>query len=165
MTEPVNTLQMFHINVNCSDFDRSLAFYRLIGFRQVVDFEASADGPRRTFGEKGLGPVLGLPDDCDGRAALLALGDDPRATRLDLIEWRRPDSAPAGRRDLAQLGFARLCLKVKNCQALYDALTAAGHRPYSPPTLIELAGSYEYVFCCEDPDGAVIEFMQFLPAR
>ena len=85
-----NALQIFHININCSDFARALAFYQLIGFREVLDF--SADSDRRTFGERGLGPVLGLPDDCAGRAMLLALGGDPRATRLDLIEWRRPRS-------------------------------------------------------------------------
>ena len=31
-----NALQIFHVNVNCSDFDRSLAFYKTIGFKDNV---------------------------------------------------------------------------------------------------------------------------------
>jgi len=43
-----NALQIFHVNVNCSDFDRSLAFYKTIGFREYLDFAVVDDG--RTFG-------------------------------------------------------------------------------------------------------------------
>jgi catechol 2,3-dioxygenase-like lactoylglutathione lyase family enzyme len=161
MTEKPNVLQIYHININCSDFDRSLAFYELIGFRRVVDFSQKDGKPLPSLGEAGLGPILGLPSNCAARAELLTLGDDPRATRLDLIEWTTPRSPPATPRNLSHLGMARLCLKVRDCQPLYEALTAHGYKVYSPPTLIELAGVREYVFCCEDPDGTVIEFMQF----
>src|SRR5689334_8412825 len=99
MTQPTtadgrpNVLQMYHININCSDFERALKFYELIGFRRIVDFNRRNDGSATpTFGAGGLGPILNLPDNCAGRAALLALGDDPRATRLDLIEWQVPRS-------------------------------------------------------------------------
>jgi predicted enzyme related to lactoylglutathione lyase len=93
---------------------------------------------------------------------LLTLGDDPRSTRLDLIEWTRPVSKPRRRDDLTQLGFARICLKVKSCDVVYQRLLAAGIESYTPPTRIELGGSYQIVFCCEDPDGTVIEFMEFV---
>ena len=162
MSDKANVLQMYHININCSDFERSLAFYQLLGFRQIVDFNQLPSGPAPSFGELGLGPVLGLPNNCAGRAALLALGDDPRATRLDLIEWKQPRSPRKMFEDLVYLGIARVCLKVRDCQALYEILLAHGCKMYSPPTLIELAGTHEIVFCCEDPDGTVIEFMQFL---
>ena len=46
MTKPKrNTLQIFHVNVNCSDFDRSLAFYKTIGFEEFLDI-SKADGGR-----------------------------------------------------------------------------------------------------------------------
>jgi catechol 2,3-dioxygenase-like lactoylglutathione lyase family enzyme len=155
-----NTLQIFHININCSDFDRSRAFYELIGFRPFLDF--GADDDTRTFGERGIGKVLGLPDDAAGRAMLLSLGGDPRATRLDLIEWTQPRSKPRVREDLTKLGLARICLKVRSCDEVYRKLCAAGFESYTPPTRIELGGSYQVVFCCEDPDGTVIEFMEFV---
>lgn len=161
MAERGNALQIYHININCSDFDRALAFYSLLGFRLLVDLTREGEAEAPDFGAVGLGPVLRLPQDCAGRAGLLALGDDPRATRIDLIEWRRPVAGPRVARDLAQLGMARLCLKVRDAQALHDVLVAHGHVVYSPPTPIPLAGTLPLVFCCEDPDGTVIEFMQF----
>jgi glyoxylase I family protein len=157
-----NALQIFHINVNCSDFERSLAFYKLLGFEEILDFSAADSGRPRTFGEVGLGPLFRLPADCDGRAKFLMLGDDQRATRLDLIEWKNPRPDPPPKRTLAHLGVARICLKVKDCADLHVKLKAGGYDVYSPPTLIDLGGTREYVFCCEDPDGVVIEFMQFV---
>jgi glyoxylase I family protein len=153
--------RFFHVNVNCTNFERSLAFYRLIGFEVVLDF-ATAPGSHRSFGEAGLGPILGLPENCDGRAALLALSDDRNATRLDLIEWKSPVVPARKRQGLAQPGIARLCLKTSDADAVYARLIAAGHHAYSPPIQVSLGGSRIKVFCVEDPDGAVIEFMQFL---
>jgi len=153
--------QIFHINVNCSDFDRSLAFYRLVGFEVILDF-AATPGSHLSFGEAGLGPILGLPDDCEGRAALLAFSDDRRATRLDLIEWKSPVVPARRRENLAQPGVARICLKTSDADAVHARLAAAGYRAYSPPTRLALGGSLLKVFCVEDPDGVVIEFMQFL---
>jgi glyoxylase I family protein len=161
-TSKRNALQIFHINVNCSDFERSLAFYTLIGFREILDFAAAEKGRPRTFGEVGLGPLFRMPPDCDGRAVLLMLGDDKRATRLDLIEWKNPKSERPPKRTLSHLGVARICLKVRNCADLHAKLVAGGYDVYTPPELIELGGTRQYVFCCEDPDGVVVEFMQFI---
>jgi glyoxylase I family protein len=155
--------RFFHVNVNCTIFERSLAFYRLIGFEVVLDFRTAPDS-HRTFAEVGLGPILGLPGNCDGRAALLALSDDRRAMRLDLIEWKSPVVTAPRRENLAQPGIARICLKTTDADAVHARLSAAGHRAYSPPIQVSLGGSLIKVFCVEDPDGAVIEFMQFLGA-
>ena len=157
MSSAANVHRLFHINVNCMDFDVSLAFYQRLGFKTVLEFD-----PLTTFGEAGLGPILGLPDDCRGRAALLALGDQPHAPRLDLIEWRSPQVPKGAPPNLARPGFGRICLKLRDADALHAELVAAGHTPYSPPTRISLAGSDIKVFCVEDPDGVVIEFMEFL---
>ena len=152
--------RFFHINVNCTNFERSLAFYRLIGFEVILDF-ATGPGSHRSFGEVGLGPILGLPDNCDGRAALLALSDDSHATKLDLIEWKSPIVHGRKRQGLAEPGIARICLKTTDADAVHARLIAAGHHAYSPPIQVSLGGSRIKVFCVEDPDGAVIEFMQF----
>lgn len=153
-----NTLQIFHVNLNCRDLDRSRAFYELIGFRVVNDFGTDA----QSFAEIGLPPILRLPEDCDARAVLMALSDDPRATRLDLIEWKRPESEYVAKGDLARIGLGRLCLKVRDCCELHDKLEAAGHEPCSAPLEIVMGGSRQLVFCVDDPDGTVVEFMQFL---
>jgi glyoxylase I family protein len=58
--------------------------------------------------------------------------------------------------------FARLCLKTTDAEAVHARLSAAGHNAYSPPIQVSFGGSRIKVFCVEDPDGVVIEFMQFL---
>ena len=128
------------------------------GYRDPRFFAADP----QSFAEIGWAPILRLPDDCDARAVLMALSDDPRATRLDLIEWQRPESERVPKGDLARIGFRRLSLKVRNCQDLHDRLTAAGHRPYSAPQEISMGGTRQLVFCTDDPAGTVVEFMQFL---
>jgi len=60
-------LQIYHVNINCTNLERSLAFYQMLGFREVVDIPA------------GHIPGLGL-DPAVCRAKLLRLGDDPRST-------------------------------------------------------------------------------------
>jgi glyoxylase I family protein len=134
----------------------------LIGFLVVNAFVEGSEADTRSFAEIGLSSILKMPDDCDARAVLMALSDDPRATRLDLIEWTRPKSEQVSKGDLARIGFGRLCLKVRDCQDLHDKLVAAGHAPYREPLEIQMGGTRQLVFCIDDPDGTVIEFMQFL---
>jgi len=74
-------------------------------------------------------------------------------------------SKSAGPRNLTHLGIARICLKVRDAHALHEALKDGGYDVYSEPGLIEMGGSQQYVFCCADPDGVVIEFMQFVRER
>lgn len=148
----------FHINLNCADFDRSRRFYELIGFEMVLDFEARGDP---AFGASGLGPVLRLPDDCDGKAGLFMLKGDTNGLRLDLIEWRNPDVPPAPRGNLARPGFGRICLRTTDADAVHARLTIAGYDPYTQPAALVIGGSRLRVFCVEDPDGTVIEFMEF----
>jgi hypothetical protein len=68
---------IFHVNINCSNFDRSLEFYKMLGFNVAVDIPEGGS----TDMNKGLGLKNGV-----GRAAIMQLGDGPRGTRLDLIE-------------------------------------------------------------------------------
>ena len=74
---------LFHVNVNCSNFERSLRFYKMLGFKVALDIPAVG---KSDAGQSDTGRGLGLPDSV-ARAAIMTLSDDPHATRLDLIEW------------------------------------------------------------------------------
>lgn len=162
MTARKDVHRFFHININCTDFDRSVAFYEAVGFEIVLDFD-NEPGPRRTFGEIGLAPILQVPETADARACLMALqADDLSATRLDLLEWKSPIEKAERRTSLAQPGVARICLKTGNADAVHNRLAALGYEPYTKPIQILMGPSNIKVFCCEDPDGVVIEFMEFL---
>ncbi|WP_157219032.1 VOC family protein [Flavisphingomonas formosensis] len=156
-----NLLQIYHINLNSTDLDRTVAFYELIGFRRSIDLSDPIGDLPTGFAEIGLARPLALPDDLAGRAVLMATGDDPRGTRLDIVEWSAPVQRGPARIGLAQPGVGRIALKVRDAAAIHAALVAAGHRPYSEPCRVVMAGQPFMVFCVEDPDGIVIEFMQF----
>jgi glyoxylase I family protein len=149
---------IFHVNVNCTDFERSLAFYQVVGFTVVLDLAGSSASEYRRG--------LGLPTDSRNRAALLMLDpQQPRSARLDLIEWihRRTHGSAAHRppsSDLAHVGFARIALWTIGLDAEYDRLRSAGIEFISEPVIMP-AGDTR--FCCfYDPDGTVLELIEFM---
>lgn len=145
----IENLQIYHVNVNCTDFERSLAFYKMIGFKEHMDL--------------GEGGVAGLGfDGCRMRAMLLSLGDDPRATVLDLIEWTQPKTEGAPYNHLAHTGIARICFRVKDLDGVYRELTAKGVEFLSAPVEADLGGGHQKFVCLKDPDGTILEFMEFL---
>ena len=47
---------------------------------------------------------------------------------------------------------------------MHARLVAAGAAPFAEPRTIEMGGTRQKVFCCPDPDGFAVEFMEFLRA-
>ena len=95
---------------------------------------------------------------------LMMLGDDPRtSTRLDLIEWTQPISPPASPPQANALGVPRLALWTSNVQQAYEELQSTGVEFISEP----IGGTPEHgvanMVCCRDPDGLLIELIEFLP--
>ena len=121
---------VFHVNVNVTDFNRSLAFYKLVGFKVVLDI---GEGPN-----EGNDVGLGIPNSI-ARAALLSLSDDPRATRIDLIEWKKPPTEGAAPAHLYHTGIARIALFTKNIDEEYQRLKAAGVAMVSEPVVIQVS--------------------------
>ena len=147
---------LFHVNINCSNFERSLGFYKMLGFKVALDIPAVGNSEA---GKSDTGRGLGLPDSV-ARAALLTLSDDPHATRLDLIEWTRPrdEGKPYGR--LNHLGIARIALYTKGLREEYQRLKGEGVSFISEPVVIR-TGAGEALFACfYDPDGTILELIE-----
>src|SRR5260370_16542426 len=72
---------VFHVNINVTDFDRSLAFYKLLGFKVVLDL---GEGPNHG-NDVGLNIANKNPP-----PALLPLSHDPRPPPIDLIQLKHP---------------------------------------------------------------------------
>lgn len=143
---------VFHVNINVKNFDRSLDFYKMLGFKVVLDIGA---GPN-----KGNDIGLNIPNSV-ARAALLALSDDPRATRIDLIEWKQPVTEGAPYAHLYHTGINRLALFTKNIDEEYARLKAAGVEMVSEPVVMSAgrrAGAK--FFCFKDPDGTYLELIE-----
>jgi glyoxylase I family protein len=146
---------IFHVNVNCSDFERSLRFYQMLGFRVALDIPAVTEGT----GNSETGRGLGLPDSV-ARAAIMTLSDDPHATRLDLIEWQQPrdDDKPYAR--LNHLGIARIALFTKGLREEYQRLKREGVEFISEPVVIRTGAGRALFACFYDPDGTVLELIE-----
>ena len=149
---------IYHINVNVTNFERSLAFYELLGFKIVRDLGEA--------GNKYIERALRMPHPAVGRAALLQCGDDKRSTRLDLIEWKSPKAEGKPYPHLWHVGMARIALVTDRLQELCDKVKAAnmpGVEFFSEPQVIPRGdgkGSDSFV-CFTDPDGTVVELIQF----
>jgi catechol 2,3-dioxygenase-like lactoylglutathione lyase family enzyme len=96
---PIAPTRIFHVNVNCSDLDRSLAFYtELVGLTRAT---------RTTPGSPQPGGAFGL-DLVQWDAWILKGDAGYESPVLDLLEWKVP--APCGRPavDPTATGFNRL---------------------------------------------------------
>jgi catechol 2,3-dioxygenase-like lactoylglutathione lyase family enzyme len=147
-------LSTVHVNANCSDLARSLAFYRdLVGLAPLSHTQpVPQDG--RGFG-------------LDGRVQWDAyLLHDERGVAgpaVDLLEWQIP--RPTGRAASTpnRLGLYRLCLSHPDLDVLSARLRAAGVRTASAPahmTLDHASGLAVKFLCSYDPDGSCVEFIE-----
>jgi glyoxylase I family protein len=142
---------VFHVNVNCTDLDRSRAFYETVGFKTVVELGVG--------GSPGMLTGLGLPAGSKARAVLMMLEPDkPRGTRLDLIEWIDPPTSGTTPPDLTHVGAVRIALWTIGIDEEYERLRAEGIEFISAP--VPMGNGVR--FCCfPDPDGTVLELIDF----
>ncbi|HEY6421347.1 MAG TPA: VOC family protein [Candidatus Binataceae bacterium] len=143
---------IFHVNINVTNFERSLAFYQMLGFKVVVDLKEG--------GSEKMGIGLGMPNS-RGRAALLMLGEDRHATRIDLIEWKSPKTEGKPYLHLAHAGIARIALHTKGVQKVYEELKAKGVKFLSEPQRFDTKAGKSSFVCFHDPDGTVLELIEF----
>jgi catechol 2,3-dioxygenase-like lactoylglutathione lyase family enzyme len=137
-------LAVAHVNVNCSNLERSLLFYRdALGL--------AALSHTHPLPQDGAG--FGLPGRVQWDAWILHDDRGQAAQGVDLLEWKLP--APVGRPAAAnELGFSRLLLNVRDARALHARLTAAGALPLAQPGAL---GGDRRGFLARDPDGALLE--------
>lgn len=139
------------ISVNCTNLERSLDFYKAIGFKEVTDIGESGGG--------GLEKGLRIPNP-RARGRLLKLGDDPGAINLDLIEWLSPRTEGRAYPRLNHAGIARIALHTANLQKTYEELKGKGIEFYSEPQVLQFRGGSSLFVCFEDPDGTVLELIE-----
>jgi catechol 2,3-dioxygenase-like lactoylglutathione lyase family enzyme len=146
---------LYHTVIDASDLDRSVAFYRKLGFAVLHDRRDAVwpDFVARNFGLRRA----------QGRGVLLVLPGDPDGPMLDVIQWlepplAKPDPQTADRRVPRILAF-----RTRNIERAYAELRAAGIEFTG-----ELCGPFPElgvrgVVCCKDPDGAIVELMELEP--
>ena len=128
------------VAIICSDFDKSLRFYRdMLGLEPVLDIEI----PQETARGANLAPA-------GFRQVRLQAGQ----TLIKLVEVSSP---PPPRTLEFQAGVRWLTFLIEDLPATVAALERKGVRFSGSPVN---APDARYVVCAEGPDGILIEFVQ-----
>ncbi|MCP3993158.1 MAG: VOC family protein [Actinomycetia bacterium] len=141
---------MVHVNVNCSDFDVSLAFYQRLGFKLV------AMVPETNTPE--VAAAVGMPP-YRVRGAILKLPGE--STLLDLLQWQEPHDPSPPYQHLYHIGLARIALRTTQLDADVAELARLGIKPISEPAAVPWEGQpTSRIVCFHDPDGTVLELVE-----
>jgi len=136
-----------HAAISTPDLERCVRFYTdVVGCETAWTFEWPAGTPEADA-------MTGLSNSA-ARAAMLRLGE----TFLEVFEYSSPAPATLDpNRPVCDHGITHICLQVENLHDEYERMQAAGMRFHSEP----LAQDSGYVIYGRDPDGNVVELIEF----
>lgn len=141
---------MVHININCRDFDRSLAFYQALGF------ELLAMVPETNTDE--VAAAVGMPP-YRVRGGILRLPGE--STLIDLLQWQEPHDEEPPYSHLYHVGLGRIALRTTDFEADLAELATLGASLIGPPATVEWPGQpTSRIVCFTDPDGTVLELVE-----
>lgn len=146
--------RLFHIAINSTDLDKSVAFYQRLGFQALQDRSVKNDMVKQAFA---------VPSG-DLRFVHLRLGDDDNATILDIVQWFDPGTLDTGSEPVLQhqRGLTRFSVLTDDTQAVYDALAADGVEFITEPTVVMTPEGGWKVALVKDPDGVVVQVTELL---
>jgi catechol 2,3-dioxygenase-like lactoylglutathione lyase family enzyme len=144
----IGASRIYHVNSNCSDLSRAVAFYEALGVRCVTRTRPSGPQPGGAFG---LDEVAW--------DAWMMLGDDGIAgLALDLLEWCVPP--PSGTPSpLGAPGFDRLVIAVADLDRVVGAVTALGGTVAGGP-VADPAAPASRTAIVRDPDGVRVQLVE-----
>lgn len=137
-----------HTAISTPDLERALAFYRdVLGFVEVNDFTWP-------IGSTAIDGIVGLKDS-SARTVMLNAGN----AMIEFFQYESPPPKPGDpTRPVSDHGITHFCLDVRDIEAEYERLVAAGMTFHCPPQdLGEVKATYG-----RDPDGNVIELQEVL---
>jgi len=148
-----------HIHINCSDLQRSAAFYALLGFQleRVIGGDSNASNDISNV------PIVTIPQ---GQTRTIGMGlgkEDPRTiTKLELIEWVSPKRKAVDIPPDERLGMVRIALSVKDIEKCVERVKAAGYTVTEPSVMVvsdTLSSKYCDIY---DPDGTWLSLLEWI---
>jgi catechol 2,3-dioxygenase-like lactoylglutathione lyase family enzyme len=145
--------RLFHVAINSTDLDRSVAFYTKLGFQQLQD---------RTVENPKLKEAFGVP--CEMcRFVHLRLGDSEEATLLDIVEWGPPGTADGITTPPQNAhGLTRIAVLTDSTDEVYERLKADGAEFVTTPTTVMTPEGGWRVCLVKDPDGIVVQVTELV---
>jgi catechol 2,3-dioxygenase-like lactoylglutathione lyase family enzyme len=131
-----------------SDVEKAARFYtEAIGFQQVGSF----DVPAQMAGD------TGLTDSKPFQVRVFALGKEPTATKLKIMEIPGAGSKPVDNKYIgSSLGFSYLTILVSDLGQALERLKQHGVAPVKEPYSL---GGNSCLILVKDPDGNIIELI------
>jgi len=153
-----------HMNVICSDLEKSWEFYvDKLGGIPDRDKKAALE-PRPLPLESAK--VMGFKEPAQLVACFIRFGKGEDVTAIDLEHFIKPVTIGKPYDRLNHVGITRICLRVDDVDRMYKELKAKGVEFISPPADEELPTRGLVRCCnCKDPDGIVITFSQLIRER
>ena len=150
-TSKMNISGMVHVNINCSDFDRSVEFYKSLGFKLL------AIVPERNTPE--VAAAVGMPPYLVKGGLMLLPGS---TMMIDLLEWKEPSDDAPPYSHLYHLGIARIAMSTTDMDADVATLKSRGVELISEPATVGGGGGMpaSRFVCFKDPDGTILELVQ-----
>jgi catechol 2,3-dioxygenase-like lactoylglutathione lyase family enzyme len=151
--------QMVHANICVRDMERTIPFYEMLGFEKFADqiFEPGA----------GVWRGLGLDANRRFRAVFMKIPGDKPVPFLDIIQFLTPPTTGEAYKTLDNVGIGRLCFEVEDVDRVARDLASQGVEfvgpvaPYETAPAVAPSGVEARFLCVRDPDGTVIEYVQF----
>jgi catechol 2,3-dioxygenase-like lactoylglutathione lyase family enzyme len=147
--------RLFHLAINSTDLDRSVAFYKRLGFQELQD---------RTVSNPQLKTAFAVPcEQC--RFVHLRLGDSDDATLLDIVEWGPPGTADGVTTPVQNAhGLTRFAVLADDTDAVYEQLKSDGAEFVTEPTTVMTPEGGWRVCLVKDPDGIVVQVTELVAA-
>ena len=144
--------RIFHINVNCSDLERSHAFY--------TQGLGLADGVRTKPGAVQPGPAFGL-ERAQWDAWILVGAEGFQGGAIDLLQWLEPTPCGRAPATAADTGAQRIGIGVPDVDAVVARVEEHGGVVADPVHARDVGDGREVRLAhVRDPDGVRIELVQ-----
>jgi catechol 2,3-dioxygenase-like lactoylglutathione lyase family enzyme len=141
---------MHHISLATSDMDRFVAFYRDLLGLQLDRISAIPGGFEPFENIVGMRPTA-------GQVAQFQLGN----MQMEVFCYSTPTPRPGERRPACDVGIRHIAFDVRDIDADYARLKAAGVDFISPPQHLAPGGVTSCYFY--DPDGNIVELQEIHP--
>jgi len=131
-----------------SNVDKAARFYtEAVGFKELSSFDVSAQMANDT----------GLTDNRPFQVRVFALGDEPTATKLKIMEIPGANSKKVDNQYIgSSLGFRYLTVMVADLTKTMERLKQNGVAPVKEPYSL---GGNNYLILVKDPDGNTVELI------
>lgn len=144
-----------HINICVRDLDRTLRFYKKLGFEERL-------GPI-VVEDTNYAKSIGMPNLKKARIAFLALSDDPYSPMLDFAQFVDPATQGDPYPNLIHTGICRIAYATKDIEETFRAVVEMGAECVT--SIVDMpvdGGLAQRVLMFKDPDGIILEAVQLM---